>query len=301
MEDKEVGVAQEEALTEEQQEPQDESQSVPQSEDEFPEDAKKTYEGKSPEELARMHYGLSKKLGEQGQVIGSLKELVEELRAGRVERKQTDIPNPFQSEFQRSQGVAPQEVSQEDFNDDDFLTVGKAKQMLQREQQQQQQWKRYETANRISVAFDEGKSTMKGDPIFEGIEKDVVQYVFEQNRIPFQMFGMDVSPYVRNPQTWRTAAVQIRAQRNEWDKISPPKSGGRVVPVTATETPSSATTFRSEPAVDVPMDDRDMQEFVEVMTEDLGRKPTRKEIEEAITKGREIWNATGTLDGRRFG
>ena len=282
--EEENGVAQQAAPTEEPQEPQPESESVPKPE-EMSEEAKKAYEGKTPEEIAQMHYGLSKKLGEQGQVIGSLKDLVEEMRAGR--EKQTTAPNPFQSTFEQPREVAPPVSQQEQLADDDFLTYGKVKELFGQRDQTQQQQKYLDLTQKTSLAFEEGVKTMEGDPIFDGITAEVKQYMVNSYKTPFQYFGMDVSPELRSPKRWRAAAIQIRADRDEWDKIVPEKRN----PMTAiqTETPSSVRTSPSDSTpVNINMNDRDMQIFMDEMENTTGKRPTKAEIEETVKRGGEV-------------
>lgn len=287
MSEEEAGVAQEAAPPEEPQEPQGGSESVPKPE-EMSDEAKKTYEGKSPEELAQMHYGLSRKLGEQGQVIGSLKELVEELRAGR--EKQTAPPNPFQSAYEQPKEVAPPVSHEEKLSDDDYLTYGKVKELLSQKEQQQQQLKTYELTQKTSLAFDEGQKSMKSNKrLFEGIEKDVAQRVAQSYMYPFKMFGVDVSGELRNPERWKQAAIQIRAEREEYDRIVP--SGTTPMAATHTETPSSVRPSPSEsPPIEIDMADRDMIAFADAIEAETGKRPTRKEIEETVKRGGQVWH-----------
>ena len=281
------GAAQQVAELEERQEPQERSESVP--EQEIPEEALKGYEGKSPEELAKMHYGLSQKLGEQGQVIGSLKELVEELRAGR--EKQAEIPNPFQSEYQEQREVAPEVSSVERMSDDDYLTVGQVKELLGTREEKAKQQQYQELVVKTSTAFDRGRDSMKNNPrLFDGIENEVAQRVAQSYIGPFKMFGMDVSGELQNPARWEQAAKYIRLERNEFDRLMPEKSPA--VPATATETPSSVNPYRSDsPPIELDTRDPEIQAFEAALEReyvDLGVDRGKRDIEKTVKAGAEV-------------
>lgn len=302
MNEEEKGGAQEVAPAEETPKPQEESGGVPEPEEEMSEEARKAYEGKSPEELAKMHHGLSKKLGKQGAELGeqktlneSLKDLVKEMRNKNEREEKQTVPNPFQPSYEQPQEVAPQVSQEEVMADDDYLTVGGLKKIQKKRDQETQQQKYYDLTQKTSRAFEDGVKTMGDDPIFKGIENEVKQHMVGSYQPAFQYFGVDVSPELRNPARWRAAAIQVLADRNEWDKITPPKASP-VRPV-ATEIPSSARTSPSErPPVELDMRDRDLADFNDAMASVTGKQPMKKDIEEIVKRGEECMVTNTSFD-----
>ena len=293
MNETEEGAAQQVAPVEE--EPTStESESVPESEQEppIPEDSLKEYEGKSAEELAKMHHGLSKKLGEQGAVIGSLKALVDEMKKGWETR--TTTPNPFQPSPEATTQVAPPQESAVKLDDDSYLTVGDLKKMREEEQKYNQTRYQSELTYKTTTAFDRGMASMKDNPrLYEGIEQEVAQRVANGYMMPYKM-GIDVSPELENPDRWREAAIYVRAQRNELDRITPAKMNP-MKPV-QTEVPSSGSLSGSElPPADINMQDQDMVTFLDTMEDATGKKPTKKEVDETIKRGAEVWHGDVSL------
>ncbi len=289
MSEKEPGETQQVAPAEESQESQQGSESVPEPE-EMSDEAKKSYEGKTPEELAQMHHDLSKKLGTQGAELGeqknlneSLKSLVEEIRAGREQQAQ---PNPFQPAYEQPQEVAPQVSPEEKLADDDYLTVGAVRKIMSQRDDESKAQRMTELVQKTSIAFEKGRKSMSGR-LYDGIENEVAQRVAQSYIMPFKTFGMDVSDELQNPARWHEAAVYLRAQRGEYDRITPEKTNPMAA--TQTETPSSVRPSPSStPPVDINTSDRDMQIFMDEMENATGKRPTKKEMEEIVERGAQV-------------
>ncbi len=292
MEEKEQGAAQQEAQTEEAQLQQG-SESVPESEQEkgLPEEVAKTYEGKSPEELAKMHHELSKKLGEQGAVIGSLKDLVEELRAGREKQEE-----PFRPQTDYSQQTTPQEPAEEEYDEEAYLTVGTAKKLISdifgKRDEQTQQYTMQQNLQRAQTAHAKGRAIMQENKkLFEGIEKDVEKTIVDYYK-PFAMNGADVAPYLEDPNVWKKTAMSIRFDRQEFDRLVPDRT--QPVRPTSTEEPASTKPYSGgEKPAEIDWNDRDIQAFMDAIEDETGERPSKKEAEEIIGRGED-----SVLDGK---
>ena len=294
MSDEEQGGAQQTTPTEEAQ-PQKEPASVPEPTQEpgLPPEVAQTYEGKKPEELAKMHWELSKKLGEQGQVIGSLKDLVEELRAGREATK----PDPFQTSYEPTQ-TTPKEPAETQYDEGDYLTVGTAKKLLgdilsKRDEVTQKQAVQ-QNLQKAAMAHAKGKQIMKENPkLFEGIERDVESTIVNYYK-SYALGGADVSQYLQDPNVWKKTAISMRIDRGEWDRVVPDK----INPVrpTSTEEPASTKPYSGgEAPVEIDYESRDIQDFCDAMENETGRRPTKKEVEEIIGRGKEVWRGDNVL------
>lgn len=132
------------------------------------------------------------------------------------------------------------------------------------------------------ASHEEGRKVVGTNPkLFEGIERDVEESIINFYR-PYVQQGYDVSQQLRDPKTWETAAMAIRLQRGEVDRLVPKSI--KPASFVATETPTAVKSagFETEPTIEV---DDELRKMIKQYG--LTEKEAREVIlEEAKRKGR---------------
>jgi len=186
-------------------------------------DADPRFAGKNADELKAIIKDQDSLIGRHGQRVGDLerevqglKELADQIRfsPGAGQQSQArEAPQPPKPEFDwtnpepyvrdRAAEVARQELAKYD-----------------KYRQQQDQVRYYEEAK--GNYYDGQKKALGGNPkLFEGIERDVADYMFTTFRA-----GAIDKDTLRNPDAWELIAKNIRLQRGEYDRIVPQKPHG---------------------------------------------------------------------------
>lgn len=284
-----------EALEQAAQEGETGSENVPETKIE-PE-VLKQYEGKSKEEILEMYVNAQKKIGEQGEHLGSLKKSMEDLKSEFSQMRRTQ--NAFES---AGQGYQPKEEKttpkEPEYPDDDLATYGSMKEYYRRErdkeQKEQRESRRHQAFAMATVAHEQGKKAamQKYPKLFDGISEQVEQAIFSTFR-PQAEQGNDVSQSLRDPETWRMTAEWLKLQNRDYDYFKS-QDLTPVQPI-STETPAAVKTQTQEKkTADTSFtNDRDMYQFIDVMESARGKKFTKEEIEELIKTGGAVVSQVG--------
>lgn len=221
-------------------------------------------EGKTPEELIAILQNRDEVIGRQGRELGQVREAVERLYAERSQPRE-DRPQGGEPKFKF------------DYEDPVKSVEEIVEARVAKEREAFKQSRLVDVATRTTSAFMEGQESMKQNPhLFEGIEEQVKQGI-TQVYGPLAAQGQDVSQYLRNPKTWKYAAMAIRSEREEFDRLVPTvKKGMAAGP---TDLPSQTRPPQDDDGFII--EDSDRQDF-----EDLkGKRGTDKEIKELLKLG----------------
>jgi hypothetical protein len=88
--------------------------------------------------------------------------------------------------------------------------------------------------------------------------------------------------------------MSIRIDRGEYDRIVPDKA--QPVRPTSTEEPMSTKPYSGgEEPGQINFNDRDILDFMDAIENETGTRPLKKEVEEIIGRGREVWRGDNVL------
>lgn len=245
--------------------PTEEPSSVPAT-PETPPTLPPKYAGKTPEELTRVLTEQERVIGRQGHELGQLRDAVERMWSERHGQQTPARPE------QRGE-------PEPEFNYERPMDSVKAaiRGELSKAWEKLEQVRRNDVAQRTTVAFNEGREIMKHNPVlFAGIEDEVARGI-ASTLGPMAAQGQDVSDLLRNPRTWRYVALAIRDNRDELDKIQPPRKQGMAP--TDTELPNPARTSQDDEGIII--EDADRREYEEIH----GQRGTDKQIREMVKLG----------------
>ena len=226
--------------------------------------------GKSNEELVKMLKDQEKILGKWANEIGEVRRLKDEL-AG--------IRDSFR--YAPPQGAQPrQEEQPPGIDDTEFLTrpsdaVRKVvrTEIGQMEQARKaQEWQRYQQDSLNAYNAGRTAAAKGNERLFEGIENDVAQTLFEGFRR-----GIADPNVLRDPATHINIARTIRINRDEWDKVIPPTR--KAAPLTPTETPGGARRQEMPEGEEIQMDE-DARAWAK--SEGIDEKTAMKRIQQGV-------------------
>jgi len=135
------------------------------------------------------------------------------------------------------------------------------------------------------AAYDEGYRCMDGNPLFEGIEKEVSDKI---GSFYGQFIGnpnVPIAEALRNSDNWVKVAQQVRLDRKEYDKVDP----GHIEPVDVrgTARPAESRRDRDEFDASLNMEDEETQAWMKEnkLTIDEAQKIITDEAEETLKGG----------------
>ena len=155
----------------------------------------------------------------------------------------------------------------------------------QKEKQEDQQVAYQRQFSQSQAAYNEGYQTMKGNPLFEGIEKQVSD---KMGSYYSQFVGIpNATPevYLRDSKKWIQVAQGIRLEREEYDKVDP----GHIEPVEARggARPDESRRDRDEFDTSLNMEDPETAAWMKEnkLTIDDAQKIITAEAEETLKGG----------------
>lgn len=183
------------------------------------------WKGKSAEEVAKAYEELEKKLGNQANELGELRNTISYYDR-QIQQQYASQQNPYgqsgqygQGGFQQGQSDVPDDAS---FFDKPSESV---RALVRKELFADQQQRKQEEMRRIAMDaysnFEEGKRHMsRNKRLFEGIENEVASSIQQL----FTASGGTIPPNkLRDPEAWELVARHLRFQRGEYDRIAPSK------------------------------------------------------------------------------
>ena len=208
------------------------------------------YQGKSPEELVKIIANKDSMIGRQSQEVADARRELAEIRDSNRRPPATvpfddPIPGPTHQNVPAPVPAPNVPVPAQNFdysNPVESIQRLVADGVMQYAQYQNTQTRAQNQA-RANAAFFEGRRVVEANKeLFAGIERDVEQALIS-NFKPQLDQGLDISPYIRNPQIWIRAAQNIRLDREEFDKITP-KAPAPMMP-TPHDTPAAVGGIRT--------------------------------------------------------
>ena len=235
------------------------------------------YKGKSAEELVRLLEETESEGTRRSKQISDLRadlEYSESLRQRRAEQ--------IQDQQVFSPGLPPKEPQFAwDYEKPVESTVTIAESIWQRREAERQSREAQTKAYEAQAFFAEGKrQAEKSNPrIFEGIEKEVDQVVYDSYRA-----GIIPLYELRNPETRVRAAQLIHLRDGKYDRLRPTIEPMKA---TATETPTSARVKEGGQTVSLDTSEREVQDLMEQSG------LTQKEAEEIVKSELELMEKGG--------
>lgn len=169
--------------------------------------------GKSAEEIASQYLELEKKLGEQGRELG-------ELRSRIPQQPQFQPPPP---QFYPQQPIQPEPRIEFDYGKPEESVIRivdhLVEKRLEAERQNRATHEVRQREQEAQVNYQSGRDTaLKSNPrLFEGIEADVDQIM----QTGYRQLGWHPA-ILRDPKAWERAAVNLRFDRGEYDRLAKP-------------------------------------------------------------------------------
>jgi len=240
-------------------------------------DVPEKWKGKSVMDVAKSYEELEQKLGNQANELGELRNTV-----SNYDR----LVQQYYASQQRPQaGYGQPQAPSPSIEFDYDKPVDSVKRVIQQELAAVEQKRQYEdlqrTAKDAYANFEEGKRHMgKNKKLFEGIEGQVADNI----RQIFLSSGGNIPPSkLRDPESWELIARNIRFQRGEYDRITPPKTSP--ASPTYTESPDAV---RRTPEEKTPINFSDADRNMLRYFQKEGYVQNEEEVAELMRKEREM-------------